>query len=133
MVNLTIMTSKDNVVNYSEMIISIAQKFDDQLPKKLAFEEVLDITVEAWNIANNKEFLVERELYEKELSGHKYKDVIEKIIDHKMKIFPNYNNLIIDYNTDGNRLQVKTQTQKNQFESIIKRMASTKPNKKENS
>lgn len=127
------MTSKDNVLKYSEMIISIVQKFDNQLPEKLAFEEVLDIVVEAWNIANNKEFLVERELYEKELSGHKYKNVFEKIIDHKIKMFPDYNNHIIDYNTDGNRLQVKTQTQENHFESIIKRMVNTKPNKKENS
>lgn len=127
------MTSKDNVLNYSEMIISIVQKFDNQLPKELAFEEVLDITVEAWNIANNKEFLVERELYEKELSGHKYKNVIEKIIDHKIMMYPDYNNIIVDYSTDGNKLQVKTQTQENHFESIIKRMVNINPNKKENS
>ena len=125
--------NKDTKPKYSEMLISIVEKYSNQLPEELDFKEVLDITVEAWNIANNREFLVERELFEKELSGHKYKNVIKKIIDHKIKMFPDYNNHIIDYSTDGNRLQVKTQTQENYFESIIKRMINTKPNKKENS
>ena len=58
-------------------------------------------------------------LFEKELKNHNYHDVIDKMVDYKIERFPEYNNVIVDYSTANNILQVKIQTQENHFNSII--------------
>lgn len=127
------MIQKKNIKNtefkYSEMLISIAEKFDNQLPVKLDFEAVLDIVIDAWNLANNKPFLVEKSLYEKELKAYKYNDVIENIVDYKIEKYSEFNNIILDYSTKDNILQVKTQTQENYFDNMLSKMISFNPNK----
>tara|TARA_R110002049_G_scaffold138450_7_gene298571 strand:+ start:1077 stop:1298 length:222 start_codon:yes stop_codon:yes gene_type:complete len=52
---------------YSVMLYKVVQKFDYSLPKELTFEETLEVGIEAWNLANNKEFLKKNKLYDKEL------------------------------------------------------------------
>jgi len=114
---------------YSEMLMQLVHKFDEQLPNNLTFEETLEVGIDAWNLANNKEFLVSRNLYKQELANFKNHLIIEKMVDFKIEKFPNSNNIIIDYSTIDNILQVKTQTQENHFNSIIKQIVNNKTKK----
>ena len=104
---------------YSEMLMELVQEFDEQLSSELTFEDTLEVGIDAWNLANNKEFLMNNNLFEKELKNHNYHDVIDKMVDYKIERFPEYNNVIVDYSTANNILQVKIQTQENHFNSII--------------
>ncbi|MBL4888487.1 MAG: hypothetical protein JKX97_00530 [Candidatus Lindowbacteria bacterium] len=116
---------------YSEMLMRLVKEFDEQLPDKLTFEETLEVGVDAWNLANNKDFLVSKKLYNQELANFKNHSIIEKMVDFKIEKFSKFNNVIVDYSTKNNILQVKTQTQENHFNSIIKQMVNIKPKKKE--
>lgn len=120
---------KNTGPKYSEMLMQLVQEFDKQLPKELTFEENLEVGIDAWNLANNKEFLVSRDLYEKELKSYKEYNVIEKMVNFKIEKFPKSNNLIVDYNMTNNTLQIKTETQENHFNNIIKQMVNIKPEK----
>ena len=42
---------------YSEMLYKVVEEFDKELPVELSFENTLEIGIEAWNLANKKEFL----------------------------------------------------------------------------
>ena len=112
---------------YSEMLMQLVEEFDEQLPKKLTFEDTLEVGIDAWNLANKKEFLVSKNLYEKELENYEYHSVIDKMVNYKIDKFSKFNNEIIDFSTKDNILQVKTQTQENRFNSIIKQMVNMKP------
>ena len=114
---------------YSEMLMQLVQEFDEQLPNKLTFEETLDVGIDAWNLANNKEYLVTKNLYKQELANYNNHTIIDKMVNFKIERFPKYNNVIVDYSTKGNILQVKTQTQENHFNSIIKQMVNVKSKK----
>ena len=116
---------------YSEMLIELVEEFDENLPAELTFEETLEVGIEAWNIANNKEFLQSRNLYEQEIKSCKYSEIVEKMVDFKIANFSEHNNIIIDCSTENDILKVKTQTQENNFESIIRQMINIKPSKKE--
>ena len=116
---------------YSEMLMKLVEKFDEDLPAELTFEETLEVVIEAWNIANNKEFLQSRNLYEQEIKSCKYSEIVEKMVDFKIVNFSEHNNIIIDCSTENDILKVKTQTQENNFESIIRQMINIKPSKKE--
>ena len=118
---------ENNRAKYSEMLIEIINKFDSQLPENLSFEDVIEISIESWNLANNKIFLESKNLYEQELKSHKYPDVVSKIIDYKQERFDNFNNIIIDYSLENNRLQIKSQTQEEHFNSMFKKMILNNP------
>src|SRR5680860_312045 len=90
---------------YSEMLMQLVHKFDEQLPNNLTFEETLEVGIDAWNLANNKEFLVSRNLYKQELANFKNHLIIEKMVNFKIEKFPKSNNIIIDYSTIDNILQ----------------------------
>lgn len=49
------------------------------------------------------------------------------MVNYKIDKFSKFNNEIIDFSTKDNILQVKTQTQENRFNSIIKQMVNMKP------
>ncbi|AIN75114.1 hypothetical protein [Flavobacterium psychrophilum] len=116
---------------YSEMLMKLVEKFDENLPTELTFEETLEVGIEAWNIANNKEFLQSRNLYEPQIKSCKYSEIVKKMVDFKIANFSEYNNTIIDYSTENDILKIKTQTQENNFESIIRQMINIKPINKE--
>ena len=118
---------ENNGAKYSEMLIEIINKFDSQLPENLSFEDVIEISIESWNLANNKIFLESKNLYEQELKSHKYSDVVSKIIDYKQERFDNFNNVIIDYSLENDRLQIKSQTQEENFNSMFKKMILNTP------
>ncbi len=112
---------------YSEMLIQLVEEFDELLPNELTFEETLEVGIDAWNLANKKEFLVAKNLYEKELANFENHSIIDKMVNFKIDKFSKSNNVIVDYSTTDNILQVKTQTQENHFNSIIKQMVNMKP------
>lgn len=113
---------------YSVMLYRLVQEFDECLPKALTFEETLEIGIEAWNLANNKEVLEKNNIYDKELKNHKYSETIDKMVSFKLDNFFSYNNIIVDYSTENERLQVKTQTSQNHFDSLLKKIILTNPN-----
>lgn len=110
---------------YSEMLYELVRKFDDKLPEKLTFEDTLEIGIDAWNLANKKGFLQKSELYEKELENHSYPEIIDEMVSFKLENFSNFNNIIIDYSTENDILQVKTQTPENHLNSFLKNTVST--------
>ena len=120
------MTQENKAPKYSEMLMQLVEEFDEQLPNKLTFEETLEIGIDAWNLANNKDFLLSKNLYKKELESYENHSIINKMVDFKLKEFPNSNNVIIDFSTTDNILRVKTQTQENRFNSLIKQMVNIK-------
>lgn len=114
---------------YSEMLYEMVQKFDQDLPQELTFEETLEVGIEAWNLANRKEFLMENDLYEKELKAHKYSEIIDKMTSFKLKKFSDFKNIIVDFSTENDLLQVKTQTPENHFDSFLKSIMLSNPKK----
>ncbi len=113
---------------YSEMLMQLVQQFDELLPQKLTFEETLEIGIEAWNLANNKESLG-TDLYKKELKAHNYIDVIEKMVEYKLEHFADHNNIIVDFSTENDILQIKSQTFEQHFNSLLSRMINIYPTK----
>lgn len=112
---------------YSEMLIQLVQEFDDLLPAKLTFEETIEAGIDAWNLANNKQFLVSRDLYEQELKNHENCNIIEKMVDFKLEKFATYNNVIVEYNFENNLLKVITQSQETRFDNLVRTMMKIKP------
>lgn len=106
---------------YSEMLVQLVEQFDELLPENLTFEDTFEVGIEAWNLANNKESLGS-DLYKKELKAHNYSDVIEKMIDYKLEHFAEHNNILVDFSTENNILQVKSQTSEEHFNSLLSRM-----------
>jgi len=113
------------IPKYSEMLMELVEKFDEQLPEKLTFEETLEVGIDAWNLANNKDFLENKNLFKQELESYKNHSIIEKMVEYKIKHFPKHNNVIIDYETTNNILKVKTQ--ENYFNNIMSQMINVKP------
>lgn len=114
---------------YSEMLVQLVEQFDELLPENLTFEETLEVGIEAWNLANNKES-IGVDLYKKELKAHNHSDVIEKMVEYKLEHFADYNNIIVDYSTENHILQVKSQTFEQHFNSLISSMININPTKK---
>lgn len=111
---------------YSEMLMQIVKEFDKKIPIELTFEETLELGIEAWNLANNKEFLINRNLYEQELTSHKNHIIVDEMVNYKIDHFSDFNNIIIDYSTNNNILQIKTQTRENHFNSMIREVINFK-------
>jgi hypothetical protein len=114
---------------YSEMLVQLVEQFDELLPENLTYEETLEVGIEAWNLANNKESLG-ASLYKKELKAHNYSDVIEKMVDYKLEHFADHTNIIVDFSIDNDILQIKSQTLEQRFDSLISSMINIKPTKK---
>ena len=113
-------------VKYSKMLMQLVEQFDELLPETLTFEETLEVGIEAWNLANNKESLGS-DLYKKELKAHNYSDVIEKMVEYKLEHFADHNNIIVDYSTENDILQIKSQTFEQHFNSLLSRMINVNP------
>ena len=80
---------------YSEMLMMVVEEYDEMLPVELTFEETLEVGIEAWNIANSKEFLQSRNLYEQEIKSCKYSEIVEKMIDFKLENFSEYPPILV--------------------------------------
>jgi|AntDeeMinimDraft_5_1070356.scaffolds.fasta_scaffold00453_19 hypothetical protein len=111
------------------MLVEFVDEFDEQLPEKLTYEDTFEVGAKAWNSANNKEFLDNRHLYRKELRAHEHPDIIDKMVDYKLEKFPEFDNIILEFETEGNKLRVTTQTPENHFNAIMENMIKGKPAK----
>lgn len=125
---------KDKIIEntgakYSEMLVQLVEYFDEQLPESLTIEETFEVGIEAWNLANKKENF-EPNFFKKELKAYKYSDTIEKMVAYKLEYFAEYKNIIVDYSTENNILQVKSQTLEQYFASFLSAMIKAKPSKK---
>ena len=120
---------ENNGPKYSEMLMQLVEEFDEKFPTELTFEETLEVGIDVWNLANNKDFLLDRNLYEQELKSRKNYEIIEKMVDFKLENFSEFNNIIVDYSTENNILKIKTQTQENNFNSLFRQIINVKPSK----
>lgn len=116
-------------LKYSEMLMQLVEQFDEILPESLTFEETLEVGIEAWNLANNKERLND-EMFQKELKAHNYSDVVEKMVEYKLEHFADHKNIIVDFSTENDILQIKSQTFEQHFNSLISSLISINPTKK---
>ncbi len=91
------------------MLYEIVEKFDDELPDELSFEDTLEVGIEAWNLANKKHLLDENNMYMKELETYKLSAIIDKMAAYKLEKFSEYTNVTVDYSLDDERLQLKMQ------------------------
>lgn len=113
----------------SEMLVQLMEQFDELLPETLTFEDTLEVGIEAWNLANNKESFG-ADLYKKELKAHNYSDVIEKMVEYKLEHFAEHNNIIVDFSTENNILKIKSQTFEQHFNNLLSSMININSTKK---
>lgn len=121
---------KNKGAKYSEMLYDIIQEFDEDLPAELSFENTLEIGIEAWNLANKKDFLEKNNLYEKELKSYEYSDIIDSMVSYKLERFLKYDNVIVDYSTDNDTLTLKIQTAENHFNNVFQKIIMANVNQK---
>jgi len=85
---------------YSELIDEYMAAFQNDFPKDLYFEDIIELTVSTWNFANFKNNLTKDEfhgIFDLAEKDENY-DLIMKMIDYKNAHFSNYTNYISDYN-----------------------------------
>jgi hypothetical protein len=114
---------------YSEMLMQLVEQFDGLLPETLTFEETLEVGIEAWNLANNKERLNDK-MFQNELKAHDYSDVVEKMVEYKLEHFAYHKNIIVDFSTENDILQIKSQTFEQRINSLMASMININPTKK---
>lgn len=106
MLNITIPTPGRK---YSEMIIEIAEEFDDDFSADLNYEEVFKLVVEAWNLSNIKSILGKK-MYQERIKSSKAGKLIEKMVEYKLFHFKNYTNMIYEFKIYDDKLKIKSQT-----------------------
>jgi len=111
-----------NSKSYSEMLLQLVDKFEEELPLDLTFEDTIEIGIDAWNLANRKEFLVDKELYKQELKSGKHGIVIDQMVNYKNEKFEDASEMIVDYSTADNVLKVETKTQEEFFSKLVNQM-----------
>ncbi len=111
--------NKNTSPEYSEMLLQLVDKFERELPESLTFEDTLEIGVDAWNLANRKSFLEDKDLYEQELKSVQFRATFEKIVNYKIEKFPDANKMITDYTIIDNKPQVEIQTYEAFFNNLI--------------
>ena len=116
---MKIVKTENSGAKYSEMIMNLYNAFENEFPEELAIEDVIENIVEAWNFSNHKTFLESNNLYSKLLKEKKYDTIIEKIIDYKFKNYSEFNNHIIEFVIESDKLTIKSQTQDEYFKSMI--------------
>jgi hypothetical protein len=110
---------------YSDMLVAMVNEFENLLPEELTFEDTIEVGIEAWNLANNTTDLGDP-LFLSQVKKHKYKSVIEKMVDYKLKYFLDFTNVIVDYSTEDDMLQVKHISQENHLNGFINAMFKSK-------
>mgnify|MGYP001071807636 CR=1 FL=1 len=109
-------------LTYSEMLLQLVDKFEEELPVELTFEDTIEIGIDAWNLANRKGFLIDKDLFKQQLKQAKFKVVIEKMVNYKVEKFSDAEEMIIDYSIKENLLKVETQNQKDFFSGLVNEM-----------
>ena len=107
------------------MLLKLVDEFEKELPESLTFEDTLEIGIDAWNLANRKPFLEDKELYEQELKSVQFRLTFEKMVNYKIATFPEANKMIVDYKIIDNKPQVEIQTYEMFFNNLIKQLIIT--------
>ncbi len=118
-------TIKNTSPEYSEMLLKLVDEFEKELPENLTFEDTLEIGIDAWNLANRKPFLEDKELYKQELKSVQFRLTFEKMVNYKIKKFPEANQMIVDYTIIDNKPQVEIQTYEVFFNNLITQLIIT--------
>lgn len=118
-------TIKNTSPEYSEMLLKLVDEFEKELPENLTFEDTLEIGIDAWNLANRKPFLEDKELYKQELKSVQFRLTFEKMVNYKIKKFPKANEMIVDYTIIDNKPQVEIQTYEAFFNNLITQLIIT--------
>jgi hypothetical protein len=121
-------TNENNEKAYPEMLLELVEQFDELLPEILTFEDTIELGIEAWNLANSRK-IIDDQLYEKELKEHKYKDVLQKMVEYKLEHFAAYDRIITDYTLEDDIFTIKTQTFMQQFDQLLSMMINPTPEK----
>ena len=121
------MEAQNQNLRYSKMLYDIYTAFENEFPENFTFENVFDVCVESWNLANVRENLSPTE-YDRRVKGHPYKMLLEKMVAFKLDRFDDYKNVIIDYTMDGENLQIKSQEPETYVREAIGEMFSLKEN-----
>jgi len=69
-------------------------------------------------------------MFQKELRAHNYSDVVEKMVEYKLEHFADHKNIIVDFSTENDILQIKSQTFEQHFNSLLSSMININPTKK---
>lgn len=109
-------------LSYSEMLLELVAKFEEELPLDLTFEDTIEIGIDAWNLANRKDFLLDKELYKQELKSGKHSVVIDRMVNYKIEKFDEARNMIADYIITDNVLKVETRSQEAFFDNLVNQM-----------
>lgn len=90
--------------NYSKLLEQFMEAFVEDFVELECLEEIIDVAVSAWNIANMKVLTPDGEASQLFDSfrgeGMKY-DVLHKMVDYKIEHFKDYTNFIRDYKVDN--------------------------------
>ena len=96
--------------------MEIYEQFDDSLPEKWTTVQVVEICIEAWNLALKKGVIGDK-MFKDMLSRHKQGKVVNKMINYKNKHFKEFS--IVDFSTTNNILQIKSQPPEEYFKNMI--------------
>jgi hypothetical protein len=116
---------KNNEQKYSEMLMQLLDEFDKRLPVDFTLEDSIELGIDAWNLANKKDFLMIEELYEKELKTYIKFPIFEEMINYKIANFSENKDMIVDYSLVDDILNVKCQTEEDYFNTIVRNMIDT--------
>lgn len=117
---------------YSGLLMQLLEEFNKKLPVDFTLEDSIEIIIDAWNLANKKDFLLLEELYEKELALYNKYLFFEDIVDHKINNFLENKNMIVDYSLVDDVLVVKCQTEEDYFNNMVKNMMDSYNEEEEN-
>ena len=98
------------------------EQFDKKLPVDFTLEDSIELGIDAWNLANKKDFLMMEELYDKELKTYSKFPIFEEMVNYKVAHFSEKKDMIVDYNLMDDLLHVKCQTEEDYFNTIVKNM-----------
>lgn len=92
-----------NGENYSELLHEFSNSFINDFPEDFDTWEILDFSLESWNIANLRRIVPENEFMDAMRPSEELEEtseLFEKMIDYKVKHYSEFNKFILDYDLD---------------------------------
>lgn len=87
-------------VKYSAMLEKLMAAFQHDFPKDFYFEDIVEFSLNAWNLANMSAAVPEKEfkkIINQDSIGEFDASLLKKMIDYKINHFKKYTNYIADY------------------------------------
>lgn len=89
--------------NYSELLYNFSNLFRKDFPDDYNIWEILDFSMEAWNIANLKKIVTEDQFKVATNMAEEFGEtnqLFQKMLDYKVKHYGDFDRFIVDYNFD---------------------------------